>query len=78
MSAMPMLFRAVAVLPGFCSDIVSVTFCMKIRPFSCSFGFPSFVTSDLVDILFFGLLTLISLQQRRIISKRYILYCGGG
>jgi hypothetical protein len=57
-------------IPGFCSEIVSVTFCMKMRPFSCSFGFPSFVTSDRVDILFLGLLTLISLQQRRIISKR--------
>ena len=60
----------VVVLPGFWSEIVSVTFCMKIRPLSCSFGFPSLVTSERVDILFFGLLTLISLQQRRIISKR--------
>ena len=50
--------------------MVSVTFCIKIRPFSCSFGFPSFVTKDLVDILFFGLLTLISLQQSSIISNR--------
>ena len=57
-------------IPGFCSEIVSVTFCIKMRPLSCSFGFPSFVTSDRVDILFFGLLTLISLQHRRIISNR--------
>ena len=49
--------------------MVSVTFCMKMRPLSCNFGFPSLVTRDRVDILFFGLLTLISLQQRRIISK---------
>lgn len=47
-----------------------MTFCMKIRPFNCSFGFPSFVTRDLVDILFLGLLTFISLQQSSIISKR--------
>ena len=43
---------------------------MKMRPLSCNFGFPSFVTSDLVDILFFGLLILISLQQSNIISNK--------
>jgi len=58
------------VAPGFWREMVSVTFCMKMRPLSCNFGFPSLVTRDRVDILFFGLLTLISLQQRRIISKR--------
>lgn len=56
--------------PGFCSEMVSVTFCMNMRPFNCNFGFPSFVTNDLVDILFFGLLMLISLQHRRIISNK--------
>jgi hypothetical protein len=43
------------------------------RPFSCSFGLP--FLSIKAFFWFFGLPAFISLQQRSIIWKRYILYC---
>lgn len=54
--------------PGFWSEMVSVTFCMKMRPLSWSRGLPALLTIGL--LIFFALLALSSLQQSNIISKR--------
>lgn len=59
-------------VPGLLWHTVSVTFCMKMRPLSCSRVLP-FLSTAFFD-LFFDLLGLISLQHSRIIWNRYILY----
>jgi hypothetical protein len=58
--------------PGFCSDMVSVTFCMKMRPLSCNFGLPSLVTKVRVDILFFGLFTLDHLEEVNLVLALFV------
>lgn len=57
-------------VPGLAAETRSVTFCIKMRPLSCSLGLPRLSTSCLFEYLFLGLDRSMSLQQRRMVSKR--------
>lgn len=57
-------------IPALVAFRMSVTFCMKMRPLSCILGFPFLSTSGREDILFFGLLRSMSLQQSNMDSKK--------
>lgn len=64
-------------LPGLARKTVSVTFCIKMRPFKCSLGSPfrsGGGCCGLFTILFFCLLGFASLQHSSILSKRYMRY----
>lgn len=57
-------------IPDLEALMMSVTFCMKMRPLSCIFGLPFLSTMGREDILFLGLFLSMSLQHRRIDSKK--------